>query len=377
MKAFIRPAGGSHRKWLILVILGVIARLVLAMSSCGSGDIQTWHNFGASILDRGMHNTYIHWSNFNHPPLAAYIVALLVQCERTLGAHFPTLLKLLSAFFDIGTAVLLLFAGRAYKSGLFGRQVCALYCIGLCPILISGLHGNTDSVCVFWGLLGVLLLQSTNRFFLSGLFLAVSWNVKLITLLLLPGMFSAIHSNKGRLFFLCGASLGSLPLLAGIFLLGDGFSRNVLGYVPAPNLIWGVQAIAAAAQIAPADLFAQYGKGLLSLLVTGIAVGNLISPRLAPVNMACLSFLIFTALAPAFSLQYTLYLCPFLLICSAELGLAYCTLSGLMLADIYFEYDRRLGFTSSAPSAIILSLLSWMLVLLAGYLLFLRRVSRG
>ena len=52
--------------------------------------------------------------------------------------------------------------------------------------MISGFHGNTDSVMVMFLVIACLMTPARQQPILCGLFLGLSWQVKIVPLLFIP-----------------------------------------------------------------------------------------------------------------------------------------------------------------------------------------------
>ena len=298
--------------WGYLICLGVMVRLLLACTRFGSPDVATWEKFGAAILDRGIGSTYAVYPEFNHPPVISIFISWLVYYGREFSIPFAQLLKLASAIADMTIIVLVYIAGRLSIGKNFGLKSGAFYSLSVCSILISSVHGNTDSECLALVLAAVLLLQFVNKGFLAGLAFGAALNVKLIPLLLLPPLLSACRARRIAYLFSGGVAIGLIPIVWAAIAVGQPFIKNVLSYVPPTVFLWGAQLLLPVFNLNfLSGELAEYGKYLLLAIVTLMAIANLAKWRLTPLQMSLLTFYLFTAFAPVFALQYTVYLAPF------------------------------------------------------------------
>lgn len=365
---------------LIVVLLGAIVRLALPFLTEGSPDISAWEAFGTAVSDHGFTWAYNHHALLNHPPIVLYVVGILVSVTRYLEFPFPILFRLFTAGADILTGIILYYVTK-YSTGdvrRASRRHC-LYSVSLCSLCVGSIHGNTDSICVMFAFLSMLFFQCSG-FFCSGLTLAFSLNIKLIPLLLLPAFISCIYARRDLVRFSSGLFLGLFPFYVAVTFIGENFVRNVLNYSPDVNFLWGVSLLLYVSHysIDFIEELATTGRAALLALVTVIALGHRYLKKLELLELLTLTFGLFAAFAPIFAMQYTIYLSPFLIASSPLLGVLYSTLTGLLLADIYFTWDSLLGAKEGTPLGVLLSLLAWSSTLLVSYCFIVRKAfSRG
>ncbi len=212
-----------------------------ALNSVGSMDVVVFWKF-AQYLDHDslkyMYETYV---SFNHTPLTAMIVhglrvvALTTDPPETRVLVFASMLRFLSIFADIG-----LVAGLLHVRKLTGNPPWwAIYAFAASPVslIISGFHGNMDPVMVmFMFLAGVAVLHE--RPALSGVLLAIAFNIKIVPIVLVPAFFF-YWLAKGRK----QAAAFTVAVAAGFFLgaavplvqCPHAYISHVLGY----GSVWG------------------------------------------------------------------------------------------------------------------------------------------
>src|SRR6266404_5318366 len=227
---------------LALALVALTLKLAIAYNTIGTNDAVFFYSFAKVLYQHGLEWTYQHSPAFNHPPLTAYylrgIYALTEQrwCQD-IGIHFPFLLRLPGIIADFLVVLVLL---RMTKTDLrIPTWALALFALSPVSLMVSGFHGNTDPVMVLL-LVCAVWMCLRNRPALAGLFFALSCQIKIVPLLLLPAfVFYWWSQQKIRGFLISGAIatciLWSEPLLHFPLL----FAKNVLAY----GSYWGMWGI--------------------------------------------------------------------------------------------------------------------------------------
>src|SRR5438067_1706322 len=157
------------------IVLGLIARVILACFSWGTADANTWHEFGRRISAGGLLPLYHTDPTFNHPPLAGYFAGMAYYLANVSGISFSLIFKLPSIAADTITCLLLWRIDRRA-----GPWIAAAFAWNLDSILVTGHHCNTDSIYATLCLASDYLVEGRGAHFLSGLALGAAINVKLI-----------------------------------------------------------------------------------------------------------------------------------------------------------------------------------------------------
>lgn len=346
------PARGNPRALLLaLGLLGLAARLLLAAVSAGSDDIRAWHRFSTIIEERGLLALYLEDPLFNHPPLAGYLGASALFTARYLHLPFAFIFKLPSVVADCLTAFLLFRIWRRKADERMAARVFALYGLTLCSILVTGYHGNTDSICTFLAFLAIFLLEEKRSDFWSGAALAAAINVKLIPLLLIPALLSQYRLRKNCLKFSAGLSVGILPFLPLAMAIGPTLYGNVLQY----NSLfewWGLpvflkafeklsrpvsQPLADWLSLA-AEHYRHVGRYLIVFSIVAVCVLGSTRRRLGRYDLATVSISFFLILAPGFGVQYVVYAVPFIFVQSTRWGALYASVAGVYIGLVYYHF---------------------------------------
>lgn len=359
-----RPAGapsepGSSRPLsprelrLVLTVLsaGLLLRLVIAGVSKGTNDIVSWEGFAAQIAEHGVIWMYGHVPLWNHPPLMGYLVDSLRDLSDTIDWRFAPVFKLVPIAADWVSAVLV-FAVWRRRSGEFRPALRALvvFSFSLNAMLVSGYHGNTDS------LVGALILAAcfaTERgsYLVAGLLAGGAVNVKLIPVLLFP-LLVANAAPREVLRFSLGALVGALPFLPILAVDSAGFVRNAVAYRSNFDN-WGIPLLVRT----PWYLAREHGylgirealdrvrEGYI-LLGTYLVIGSVLATAafsrfrrpLSVYTRVALGLALFFVLAPGFGVQYTTILGPVLIAASWRWGLAWAIGSGIFVGSVYASF---------------------------------------
>ncbi len=324
----------------LLVVTGLGVRLAVMEASRGSNDVELWETFARAISRHGLIRAYQDLEVFNHPPLAGLLVTAAYDLARELGLRFSVALKALPLLGDVLTGFLL-FGVWQRRRGL-GLAALAIFALSPLSVLITGYHGNTDSLCAALVLLGVVQLEG-RHFLRGGLALGAAINVKLIPVLLVP-LFAARCTRWAELRALLGGlALCALPFAPVLVLAGAAFAEHALAYASRPNF-WGVYGLLAWAAedegLAPyaapaAGATWAVGRTALAAAVLAVAVLARRAPRASPYDAAFVTLGLLLVLGPGFAVQYTIYALPLLLATDLTRGLLYSLGAGLFALLCY------------------------------------------
>ena len=191
-----------------LALVALTLKLAIAYNTIGTNDAVFFYGFAKVLSQHDLEWTYQHSQYFNHPPLTAYylrgIYALTEQrwCQD-IGVHFPFLLRLPGIIADFLVVLVLL---RMTKMDLhIPTWALALFALSPVSLMVSGFHGNTDPVMVLL-LVCAVWMSLRSRPMLAGLFFALSCQIKIVPLLLLPAfVFFWLSQGKIREFLIPAA----------------------------------------------------------------------------------------------------------------------------------------------------------------------------
>jgi hypothetical protein len=310
--------------------LATLLKLHLAATTNGTTDVVTYIDQLDKIREFGGIGTYYvrgAFNNpFNHPPFIIHLLRLLGFLSDVTGISFRFWLRLLPSLADIGSLIVIWMMPAMHTSRRLGQG--GLLLLALCPvsIIISGYHGNTDPIFIFFVLLAIYQLGVRRRTLLAGLAFGMALNIKAVPLMLFPAIFFYLWPNVKKEFEFIGAAgliflLGSMP-----YLLQDPavILKAVFGYSSIYGL-WGWSLLVKVLYPEfprylhpPYDLvgihayFASVSKWLMLGLITAISFrmnrGDRSPPLFHQVGLIIAIFLTFT---PGFGYQYLVWLVPF------------------------------------------------------------------
>lgn len=362
-------------------------RGLLWYMSEGTNDIRTWLRFAQEVQRFGLGGTYRLDLLFNHPPLMGLLARDTWNAAQKHGWSFAHVFKLYGLFAELGTALLLTHIWR--RRGRHDRAAYAFagYSCGLCGVLISGYHGNTDPVYWLLVLGGVYMLQDGRAPFLAGLLIAASLQVKLIPMLVVLPLAACCRDLKAFVRYCAGAALGLVPYAILLLNLSPvdraAFARNVLGYTSYREY-WGLEIIVKAVVTSTLTsapwiavkveaigvLWAELGSKILLLVTTLLACAHGIRryPGIDGYAMGSLCFGLFLVLASGFGVQYMGAVVPLLFACRMRDGLLFATFSGVFIGLIYVSFVKSWTpifsqHTYFSPTFAVPSFVVWWLIL--------------
>src|ERR1700731_748959 len=339
-----KPSAWNHSDvWIIsAALVTLFLKLGIAYNTFGTNDTVTFYSFARSLSEHGLEWTYrrgVVWlsssSLFNPPPLTAYFLRAIHwlarhESLRTSGFTFPFLLRLPGIIADFGVVLLLLSIVKAQPESRRSRWALALFALSPVSIMVSGFHGNTDPVMVFF-LVAACYMATRQQPSLCGLFFALSCQVKVVPLLLFPIFFFFWWNRRQIVSFLLPTALVFVALWSEPLLnFPSLFVKNVLSY----GSFWGIWGITYWLRLTGLSAFRDvWYEGfspaqnvvvivLKAVIVTSILV---IAWRRRTLPASCFTesiayaWLIFFVFSPGVCAQYMVWLAPFILILSPTL----------------------------------------------------------
>jgi uncharacterized membrane protein len=322
-------------------LAGFFLKVAIAYNTFGTNDVASFYMFAGSLRDHGLEWTYrngvVFFSNFpvfNHPPLTAYYLELIDNLSknpflREYGLTFPLLLRLPGIIADL-VSVFVLIRIRQFTPRLrIPNWAMLLFALSPVSVMVSGFHGNTDSILVMFLLLAAYACLRERPVW-CGIFFALSCQVKIIPFLLVPIFWFFWQPRQAAMRFilpgaLVTAALWIQPLLQFPLL----FFRNVFSY----NSFWGSWGISYWFKLTG---WSQFQGGFFNLPVgTMIVVWALKAIIVCSVfaiawrrrhfaereffDSLAYAWIIFFVLAPGVCPQYLVWPAPFVLLLSPVL----------------------------------------------------------
>jgi hypothetical protein len=349
---------------LLLAIAALLARLYCAATTVGTSDVVLFWKFAHTIQRDGLLAMYRLTEFFNHTPLVGWFSQAALALSGGEQRLFAFYLRLPAVFADF-FAVLALLAWRE-KTGRPAWWALAVFAASPVAFMVSGYHGNVDSVMAL-GILLAALACAAQRPALSGLCLGLACNLKIIPLLLAPALFF-FWWHRGRAARFSVTTI--LVVLAGwsypLFTIPAVFLKNVLGY----SGFWGVWGLTyllrwtglpALREMAFADTTPQQAaimQGLKLLIVLAVLALAWRRRKVEPPEIfrtVALTWTIFFVFAPGFGAQYLAWLAPFFLLANERWFAALTAASSVALFAFYTVISRGLpwdmGFTVHSIAA--------------------------
>ncbi|GAB3509392.1 hypothetical protein GCM10027442_16730 [Emticicia fontis] len=321
---------------------------------------------------------------YNHPPMMSMFLLFLNKILGASDTYFPLLMRIPAILADIGNSLLVFLLAKEFMPEK-KAMICGLL-VAFSPVLVmvSGFHGNTDPVFICLILLSLYVMLVKKHLLLAGFVFGCAFNIKIVPLICVPAFFFICQNWKSRIQFF---STMLIPLFLGFAynLIKDsgGIITNVFLY---KSLLgnWGfTKLLSQSIALNKLDsvlkiyilLFISISSYLLAKQAQYSQQPDKI--RLAAFNSG-LTFLIFLALTPGFSVQYLSWLAPTAIFLGIELYMVYSLLGGIFLFSVYtfwsggfpWDYADSLtrgtwrGFSETMDVILWLFLCIWLIVLL-------------
>ena len=321
--------------------LAFFAKIVLALKTYGTNDVYAYDQFSVWTQYLGV-ELYHFDPLFNHPPSMIYLLHGLARVAFVTGLPFQFWLRVPAIVADAGTLWLVwkLLGPRVDQRSTFW----ALVLLAAAPplILISGFHGNTDSVVIFFLILCIYLVQKEASPWAAGAVYGLAHCVKIFPIIVGLLLVLNLKGTARRTKFCVAAALTVIAAWSP-FLFQDPhvLVRNVVGYRSSYGM-WGLSyVLARLAEIWPTlsplnSAFERLGA------YVAVSAAWLVSWRLSHRKtnpslfaQAGLVFFMFLTISSGFGVQYLAWLAPW----AVELGWGASALlyafNGLFLYKVY------------------------------------------
>lgn len=335
-----------------IIAAAMVARIAIALVSIGTNDARLFWTFASEIQQFGIVPVYGLDGLFNHPPLVGAWIKLASwmagRIQDPLGEfHAFTFIFKLPAIASDGLAVFLIW--RIWRPKLGEERaasIAAAAACSLCGILISSFHCNTDPIYAALCLAAVYFLEERRAFFPGGLALAGAINIKILPVLLIPGLLLSCTDRRQLRLFLAGLALGVIPFLPALRHEAPSFVHNALAYNSSVNN-WGINLLLLMGQLlrghigasSPAvEAYHDLGRYVLFAL---IFLWAFLARRIGRWNRyetAAVTFAIFLVFTPGFGIQYIVMIAPLLFAIRPRLAFIYSTAAGAFAVALYVKH---------------------------------------
>ena len=391
---------GIRLLWLLIGV-GTLGRVILAFATVGlEFDIENYRAVGMALdqpfdLYTTVNSGFGELGGFEvrrwpYPSGAFPWIGAALGASNLTGLPFHGVIQLGPIAADAGIAWLVQeFLGRRGASERTRLAAAALVALGPSFWLISGYHGQMDSMAILPAVAALLVWERSplaRRALYAGLLIGLAGSVKTVPLFMVLALLPSVRSLREGAELLGAAA--AVPLLAMLpFVIGDFDAvKQALTYTGAPGL--GGATLVMQPELARANLTGQFAgvrvsdavltiHDLASVLVvlTLAAVGAfLLRFRHTPVQAAVLLWVAFFVVAPAYFLHYVVWGLPFFIMAGYLRGAALLQLL-LLPAGLVF-YLRP--WESDVPVALYVGCMS---LVFAGWVvatvLQARRIARG
>lgn len=327
-----------------------MVRLVIAAISYGTNDALLFWSFSGEIRQFGVVATYGLDALFNHPP----VVGLWIELSRWMATLHPrpfgeyhsfTFIFKLPVIAGDGLATFLVWKIWRRKVGSErAAAIAAASACSLCGIVVSAYHCNTDCVYAALSLAAVYFMEERKSFLIGGLVLAAAINVKIVPVLLIPGLLLSCPSRREARPFLTGLALGVIPFLPALGSEAPSFVHNALAYNSSINN-WGMTIFLSAGSLlhGQADaphvvaVYHDLGRYLIFALIVGWAVVARRAGRWNRYEIAAVTYAIFLVFTPGFGIQYVAMIAPLLFASRPRIALVYSTAAGAFATALYIS----------------------------------------
>jgi tetratricopeptide (TPR) repeat protein len=313
------------RRWKVAILsaaaLAFLCKILLALNTWGTNDVYAWERFAhwSALFGSGLYSAD---PAFNHPPSMLHVLAAMTWLAKTTGIFFPFWLRLPAILADSASLWIVsrMFAGRFKEPAI--RWTLLLMALSPTLILVSGFHGNTDPVVMFFLLLSVSFTQSpaqTDRQhdksdWLSGAAFGAAMCVKILPLIVLPVLFFARPGLRRRAIFLCSTAAVMLVCWSPyLFRNPIAIYHQVIGYQSIYGH-WGLSWLVSHLAFFRDSwhvAFQHYGAYVvLAAIATAAYAVNRLPNRPTIYAQAGAALFFFLAAANGFGVQYLAWLVP-------------------------------------------------------------------
>ena len=220
-----------------LVAVVLTGELLLAWFTEGTADVVIFESFADTVGAVGPLRIYGLDSAglmvYNHPPLTGWWLTITNVVVRESAVPFGFMIRLPSVVAHAATVYLVLDLVRRRRPLRWAVASAVLVACSPVLVILSGFHGNTDTVVAMLTIASASLLVDRRRPVLAGLAFSVAISVKIVPIVALPVLLvAAAHLGRRDLlrFLAGGVPVFLLVWMPVLMSAGRGFATHVLGY---------------------------------------------------------------------------------------------------------------------------------------------------
>lgn len=335
--------------WVVGVVTAISAglKVVLAAATYGTNDMTSWIHYADYVSANGSISVYADIPLYNHPPLVSFwLIALTGVVGGADSDLFPFVFRLLPIAADVGSAIVLWKAAQTFLVGPDALRRTVVAVLSPVLVMVSGFHGNTDSVFGFCVLAAAYLLAVRHRLVPAALMLALALNIKIIPILTVPAFVVWIPLWRDRWRFAvtttaaaaCGYFFHFLsvptPIVRNIFQYAS--LEGIWGFgMLLPDGAWRGQALVLTAALV---LFWAVRAGLQNRPVTPLSLLPTVRSE-GLFRALALTMLTFLAFTPGFGVQYLSWAAALVVFVGFRWGLAFTACGSVFLALVYTHWS--------------------------------------
>jgi hypothetical protein len=221
----------TRRLGLVLAAALLVRLLPILAADREVADVLRYQKAARHVLDVSW-NPYLAPRLYPYPPLWIWVEAGSEWLARATGASFAVLVKLPVMLADLG--IILACWASASRSAQRASWLFALHPVS---ILVTGFHGQFDSVMLFFVLLSLRFHQS-GRLDASALSLSAAIATKSVPVLLLPFLILSLGAARAVRFVLLAVVPVALLLLPYAIAAPGALARELLAYGGVADFGW-------------------------------------------------------------------------------------------------------------------------------------------
>ncbi len=334
-------------QWAVISVAAISlgCKLVLALKTYGTNDVYSfeqtlewWHYLGPDLFRLS--------ASANNPPSMLYLWDFLHRLTQSTGLAFSFWVHVPAILADLGSLWLVwrILEPRLAERSL--RWALALMAAAPASVLISGFHGQNDSVMIFFLLLSIYLVEK-GRTVSAGAAFGLSMCVKVAPVIAVPALlFYQFGRRKWVVFF---AVAGGVVLAAWSPFLIRGpraVFTDIFGYKSGLGH-WGISYLTyQLGLVSPLGtrlcaVIERLGSPVLLLIIAAVSWWMNRSANKPPLySQIGLIFFLFLAGTSGFGVQYLAWLVPWAVGLGAAPVALYCATSGVFLFLVYDYWSQ-------------------------------------
>ena len=336
--------GRRRRLVLIVALAAFVLKAVIAARTYGTNDIRHWTDFVNGVAERGPVGIYgitFERSFYNHPPVIGYFLQL-VDLARHHGVSIGFSIRSVASLADVGSALLMFELLRRRRSLREAGWAAALVAVSPVLVIISGFHGNTDPIFVFFTLLALYLLADRDKPLAGGLAMGIAIGIKIVPVVAVPALLVLAYTRGRRSLLRFGAGFAAavaISWLPALIAHGEAVREHVLGYAGSGISQWGLIQIGHwFSDPGWADFLTQTGRFPVVLLCALVPAALVWRRPWMAAEAVALSLVSFLFLSPAFGCQYLVWATAAAYLLNFGWATVYNLGAGLVLFKIYTRW---------------------------------------